>query len=115
MLFFGRFVGTRGNSECGYSYSTDGGSTWSGPTLYYSISTLAYGDLLESQGFFDTTSNSIMFAVALGDFGLGTGTGTAQVTFQQFLTEPAAVPLSVEDQRHGQCLTNYGINSVLAG
>jgi hypothetical protein len=56
-----------------------------------------------------------MFAVALGDFGLGTGTGTAQVTFQQFLTEPAAVPLSVEDQRHGQCLTNYGINSVLAG
>jgi hypothetical protein len=62
-----------------YSYSTDGGATWSALTRFYSFATKDYGQILESQGFYDSSTASVMFAVGLGSF-----TGAGEVLFQQF-------------------------------
>ncbi len=62
-----------------YSYSTDGGTTWSALTRYYSFGTRQYGDILESQGFYDSSTNSVLYAIGLGNY-----TGAGQVIFHQF-------------------------------
>jgi hypothetical protein len=67
------------SSGTGYAYSTDSGATWSTPTPYYTASNGAsYGEYTYAQGFYDTTTKSLLYAMALGGF------SAAEVIFQQF-------------------------------
>ncbi len=78
LLLFTRFKGSTDN-KTGYCYSTDAGVTWSTPVMYYNIGTRSYGDYIYGEGFYDSTTGTVMFAVCQGSFST-----TAQVMFQQF-------------------------------
>jgi hypothetical protein len=79
LLLVGRFIGPRGASQTGYSYSSDGGTTWSVPQIYFNIGTFDYGQHVYAQGFYDTTTHTAMYLIGQGNF-----TVSAQMTFQQF-------------------------------
>jgi hypothetical protein len=77
LMFFGRF----GAQQPAFSYSNDGGTTWSTESFYYSYnSTFTYGEIIETQGIYDTTTNSVLFGLGLGSF-----VPSGQITLQQFL------------------------------
>ncbi len=67
-----------GDLQNGYTYSTDSGSTWATPILYFNALTHSYGQHVYSQGFWDGRSGSMMYVIAQGTFTV------AEIDFQQF-------------------------------
>lgn len=78
IFMVGRFTGPAGSNQTGYTYSSDNGATWSTPTIYYNIGAYSYGSYIYGGGFYDSTTKSLMYAVAQGSF------SAAEMIFQQF-------------------------------
>ena len=79
IFMMARFAAPGSGVGTGYTYSTDGGTTWSTPTLLYTaVNGASYGMYTYAQGFYDSTTASLLYAVALGGF------TAAEVIFQQF-------------------------------
>ena len=75
LFLVGRFGSGTGT---GYSYSSDNGATWSAPTMYYVLGSKSYGAYTYAQGFYDTTTATLMYIIGEG------GYTAAKMTFQQF-------------------------------
>lgn len=73
-----RFTNALDNNRTGYTWSTDEGLTWATVSIYYTIGNYSYGQHISAQGFYDTVTSTIMYALGQGSFSL------AQVNFQQF-------------------------------
>jgi hypothetical protein len=74
-----QFIGPAGTDQTGYTYSTDGGTTWATEAIYYNnVTTFLYGQLTESQGLYDSTAVSVMYAIGQGTF------SAAQIILQQY-------------------------------
>jgi len=82
------------NSVTAWTYSMNGGVSWSNPVAYFNVKTYQYGPNLYAQGFWDAVTSTFMYAIgqksARGDcrarrwrdFDICNATGVE--TFQQF-------------------------------